>query len=164
MCACAGVAGLDPAGRFATVGREDLVRGVWVAPAADDRSRVHLTLELVGLEGARLPEAGQRARGLATELCGRHDLEAVSVDVRFTDLAPAALPPQRLPEPGPPAAPPPLAAPRPRAVDAPTASAAPAAPPTPTPLGPPVRVTIPEPQGRRTLLVITVEAVPGAEL
>jgi hypothetical protein len=168
---CPGVAGLDPRSGLLTLGREGVVRGVRLRPAAGDARQLTVTLELVGLEGARLPEAGGAACAEVRRWLSDTGQHADEVDVRFTDVAPAPLPLQAdaAPEPAealmpiakaqPPTAPPPAddlaAEPTNSPQRAELASAVELAGAGGT--GERVRVPVPAPAGRRTVLLITVE-------
>jgi uncharacterized alkaline shock family protein YloU len=141
MRACPGIAGLDPDGDLSTVGPGHRVRGVRVsAPAGDDG--VVVSLEVVGLAGARLPEAAEAAREAVREIVAARGLEPGPVEVHVTDVAARALPPQRTPS----AAPAPAATPGP--APAPSGTRAPAAQT--------VRIPVATPGGERIVLAITI--------
>lgn len=88
---CSGVAGLDPASLLYTLGREGEVRGVRLRAKIDDPARLDVALDLVGLEGARLPQAGDSAREEVRRSLSGVGRPAAEIDVRFTDIASAPL-------------------------------------------------------------------------
>lgn len=128
------VAGLDPGSRLATRTGDAGVRGAWLRPEAG--GRLSMQLELVGLEGARLVPAADEARLLAARQASEHGWTPGTIDVAVTDVAPGPLPLQSHP---------------------PQAQPAPAAPVPPQTAGT-ARISLPG-DGRRTVLVITVEVM-----
>ena len=144
-----GVAGIDPRSRLATRTGGDSVRGAWMRPEAGDR--LSMELELVGLEGAALPQVADEARQVAARQALEHGWTPGTIDVAVTDLALGPLPLQ-----SPPAPPQPQAAPAPRQTQTapPPRTAAPAPPQT----AGSARISLPG-DGRRTVLVITVEVM-----
>jgi hypothetical protein len=144
----AGVAGLDPHSRLATRTGGAGVRGAWLRPEVG--GQLSMQLELVGLEGARLAPAADEARRLAARQASEQGWTPGTIDVAVTDVAPGPLPLQS-PPPEPQAPPsPPQAAPAPP----PPPHATPAPPQT----APTARISLPG-DGRRTVLVITVEVM-----
>lgn len=81
---CPGVAGLDPASRYVTTGVDAMHRGLRIRSGDDDTT--HVELELVGLDGAVLPDAGTVARALVVATLVRHGHRPGDVTIRFTDI------------------------------------------------------------------------------
>lgn len=133
---CPGVAGLDPSSRLVTVGPAHAVRGVRVGGAPDYPDA--LSLELVALQGARLPDAAEAGRAVAGEVLRDSGVAPRPVHIAITDLAEAPLPPQVT-----------IAPPSVARAAASTATASP---------GEAVRVALADADGRPVTLLISVEA------
>lgn len=159
MRACAGIAGLDPDSHLSTVGPGHLVRGVRVIAPTGDRGTA-VTLELIGLAGARLREAAEAARSSVLEIVAARGLPAGPVEVRVTEVAAHALPPQETataPPPPPPGEPPPAAPPPPPAPPLPGPPPKAVAPgPAATPASQTVRIAVAAPDGTEIVLAVTV--------
>lgn len=79
------VAGLDREGGAMTLGREGTVRGVRVQRA--DSGDITVRVDVIGLPGTVLPEAGERLLASLEAELDRREI-AGGVSVVFTDIAP----------------------------------------------------------------------------
>jgi hypothetical protein len=172
---CPGIAGLDPASRLVTVGRDRQVRGIHTAR---DAGGPVLRVDLVGLSDARLHEAADVARGAILAEVTAAGVVPQRLEVRISDVAEAVLPLQaprrparatpldagvgRPPEPAPPPpAPPPAPAPVATSEPLPAPQTLPPPPPAGSPAPTRVRIRVPGPDGRDLTLVVTVEVEQG---
>lgn len=150
--ACPGVAGLDPASRLVTVGPDRAIRGVHLASGAPEAPGGVVRVDLVGLAGARLPEAAEAARGAILAEAATAGLAGVRVELRVSDVAESVLPLQTR-----------ATTARATPLDAGVGRPPPGDDATPRPgrepRSPPtrVRVRVPGPDGRELSLLITVE-------